>query len=144
MLGWILGGISSQEVLTFQPNVIDLETKLVKKDSEIADLKNQLRDAKDLKNVLEIMASKTGIPAPDTKGGYFYAIDNGFGVSSTSFSTHIKLPDTVLQYTDDILGGKVIKQEGNKCLVIAKDGTVKTGLTKAKVDKGYTYKLVRE
>lgn len=47
-------------------------------------------------------------------------------------------------YTDDILGGKVIKQEGTKCLIISKDGDVKTGLTKSKPDKGYKYKLVRE
>jgi hypothetical protein len=49
-----------------------------------------------------------------------------------------------LQYVDDILGGKVIKQDGTKCLVISKDGEVKTGLTKQKPDKNYNYKLVRE
>lgn len=109
-----------------------------------AELVHQLKEAKDFKELLKEIISKTGIPAPDTKGGYLYVVDNSFGVPNTSWNTEIVLPDTVLQYTDDILGGKVIKQEGNKCLVIAKDGTVKTGLTNAKVDKGYTYKLVRE
>jgi hypothetical protein len=65
-------------------------------------------------------------------------------VSFSTISSHYSLPDNVLQYIDDILGGKVIKQEGNKCLVIDKKGNVKTGLTKEKVDKGYEYKLVRE
>lgn len=56
----------------------------------------------------------------------------------------LNLPDDVLRYTEDILGGKVIKQEGNKCLIIEKDGSVKTGLTKQKVDNGYNYKLIRK
>lgn len=59
-------------------------------------------------------------------------------------SSSADFPDTVLQYTDDILGGRVIKQEGTKCIVIDKHGKVKTGLTKQNVDDGYTYKLVRE
>lgn len=54
------------------------------------------------------------------------------------------IPDDVLRYVDDILGGKVIKQEGTKCLVIDVNGNVKTGLTKQKRDPKYTYKLVRE
>ena len=49
----------------------------------------------------------------------------------------------MLQYTEDILGGKVIKQEGTKCIVIDKNGDVEIGLTKQKADKGYNYKLQR-
>lgn len=52
-------------------------------------------------------------------------------------------PDNVAQYVDDIvLGGKVIKQEGTKAIVIGLDGTVKEGLTKKKPRDGYTYVLV--
>jgi hypothetical protein len=82
--------------------------------------------------------------------GYYNSGDGNFLsriIGINGFNTvawdNITLPDTVLQYVDDILGGKVIKQEGTKCLVIDKDGNVKTGLTKQKADKGFSYKLVR-
>lgn len=109
-------------------------------------LSKELEEAKSLKGLLTEIVKRTGIPPIDTKtgSGYLYGTDFGLGYSSGAWHNQINLGDDVLQYTDDILGGKVIKQEGNKCLVIAKDGTVKTGLTKAKVDKGYSYKLVRE
>lgn len=54
------------------------------------------------------------------------------------------LPENVLVYVDDMLGGKVIKQEATKCIYIDKNGNIKTGLTKQKSDKGFSYKLIRE
>lgn len=54
------------------------------------------------------------------------------------------MPDNVLVYVDDLLGGKVIKQEGTKCIVIESDGSVKTGLTKEAPDKGFNYRLLRK
>ena len=98
--------------------------------AKIVKLEKELEQARDLKPILEKL----------------YPLNEIY----SSFSTvsrgryEINLPDTVLQYTEDILGGKVIKQEGTKCLVIGKDGNVKTGLTKQKADKNYNYKLVRE
>lgn len=99
--------------------------------AKIMKLEQELKEAKDLKLILEKLYPLYEIIGSDsvlsfTNGGY-----------------SLNLPDTVLQYTDDILGGKVIKQEGVKCLIVEKDGTVKTGLTKQKVDKGYSYKLIR-
>jgi len=94
-------------------------------------LEEELEKAKDLKSILEKMSSLT------VNGSNIWA-------DGATISTGFRLPDNVLVYVDDILGGKVIKQEGNKCLVVSKDGTVKTGLTKSKTDKGYSYKLVRE
>ena len=91
----------------------------------------QLKEAKDLKTILDRLSSLT-------------INGTGFTMSGGNWNTELVLPDTVLQYVDDILGGKVIKQEGTKCLVIGKDGTVETGLTKEKADKGYTYKLLRD
>ena len=87
--------------------------------------------AEDLKSVLEKFSSLT---------------INGMGwtVSGGSWSTAVELPADVLRYVDDILGGKVIKQEGIKCLVIDKNGDVKTGLTKQAADTKYSYKLVRQ
>jgi len=90
----------------------------------------ELKEARDLKTILDRFSSLT-------------INGMGFSMSAGSWETKLVLPDTVLQYTEDILGGKVIKQEGTKCLVIGKDGTVNTGLTKEKADKGYGYKLVR-
>lgn len=93
-------------------------------------LEKELAEAKNLKSILEKITSMT---------------INGLDFSATGgcFTSGYNLPDTVLQYTDDILGGKVIKQEGTKCLVIDKNGDVKIGLTKQKADKGYRYKLIR-
>ena len=111
------------------------------KDKSIVDLRDKYIEATNLKEVLKLLADKTGIPSP--KFGSELTCDYTNGVSWTGIHTQINLPDNVLQYVDDILGGKVIKQEGTKCLVIDKDGNVKTGLTKQKPDKNYSYKLVR-
>ncbi len=99
----------------------------------VAELKKELEEAKNLKLILEKLYPLYGFV-----NGSDCVFVNGSGGYSLNF------PDTVLQYTDDILGGKVIKQEGTKCLVISKEGNVKTGLTKHKADKEYSYKLVRE
>ena len=98
---------------------------------EVLSLREELKQAKDLSKILDKFSSLT----IDGKG---YASVNG------SWSTEVKLPDTVLQYEEDILGGRVIKQEGIKCLIVDKEGNVKTGLTKQDKDKGFNYKLVRE
>lgn len=91
-------------------------------------LTEELKEAKDLKSILLKMSSMT--------------ID-GKGWSVTGGGWETSLGDNVLIYVDDILGGKVIKQEGTKCLIVDKEGNTKTGLTKQKADKGYSYKLVR-
>lgn len=95
----------------------------------VAKLEQEIKEARDLKLILEKLYP-------------LYSM-NGSVVGMNGSSWNLNLPDTVLQYTEDILGGKVIKQEGTKCLVVDKDGNVKTGLTKQKSDKGYSYKLVR-
>lgn len=96
----------------------------------VAGLKKELEEARNLKLIIEKL-----YPLYSIEGSIF---------TSSNGSWSLNLPDDVLRYTDDILGGKVIKQEGTKCLMVDKDGNVKTGLTKQKADKGYNYKLVRE
>ncbi len=66
--------------------------------------------------------------------------------ASSGCSTTIKqeLSDNVAVYVDDLAGGKVIKQEANKCVKINKEGEIEEGYTKKKCDKGYSYKLIRE
>lgn len=100
-------------------------------------LEKQLSEAKDLKNILERVMPN---PLYAGKDGQILTYSSG----GTLIWEELILPDNVLQYTDDILGGKVIKQEGVKCLVVDKNGNVKSGITKQKADKGFTYKLVRE
>jgi hypothetical protein len=102
--------------------------------SQVVTLKKELAEAKDLKAILEklyplneFVSNCKSVLGSSVRGGY-----------------ELSLPDNVLVYVDDILGGKVIKQEGTKALIISKNGEVKTGLTKQKPDKGYSYKLVRE
>ena len=99
-------------------------------DNQRTSFLQELKEAKNLKTILEKISGTTinGI---------------GFSVSGGSWDT-IDLPDNVLVYVDDILGGNGLKLEGIKCLVIDRDGKVKTGLTKQKADKGYSYKLVRD
>lgn len=99
--------------------------------SQVVTLKKELAEAKDLKAILEKLYP-------------LYGIVNSESVLNVNGGYELNLPDNVLVYVDDILGGKVIKQEANKAIVISKNGEVKTGLTKQKVDKGFTYKLVRE
>lgn len=102
--------------------------------AKIVKLENELEQSMDLKNLLEKFGDNLGILL--ASGSYI--------MTASGNDWKLNLPDNVLVYEEDILGGKVIKQEGTKCLMVDKDGNVKTGLTKQKADKGYNYKLVRE
>jgi hypothetical protein len=97
-------------------SINDSQAKVIK-------LEQELKEARDLKSILEKL-----YPLHD--------FVNGIGSVNISGGYSLNLPDTVLQYTEDIL-------EGTKCIVIEADGTVKTGLTKQKRDTGFTYKLIR-
>jgi hypothetical protein len=120
----------------------DLLNQIEHKDKSIVDLRERLFSKEKTDEILKLLAEKTGIPMPKGDGNFLSSIIGINGFNTVAWD-NITLPDTVLQYVDDILGGKVIKQEGTKCLVIDKDGNVKTGLTKQKADKGFSYKLVR-
>ena len=93
------------------------------------DLSNKLDEARNLKAILEKLTPEGG-----------YVLVNNFWNTAIASG----LPDSIAHYVDDILGGHVIKQEGTKCLVVDKQGAVRSGLTKQKPDEGYNYKLIRE
>lgn len=112
----------------FKKDYKKLLNDLKNKDHEIESLKKDLSHARDLRAILEKL-----YPIKLFANGLVF-----------DGSCELRLPDNVLVYTEDLLGGKVIKQEGNKAIVIDKEGNVKTGLAKQKRDKGYAYKLVRE
>ncbi len=126
--GYLKSLIQDQEYIGSQPYKYQVETLK----EEVKKLKEELKQARNLNGILEKM----------TKVSFN---DSGL-LFSSSFSGFIddRLSDNVAIYVDDILGGKVIKQEGNKCFVIDKNGSLKEGLTKQKVDKGFSYKLIRE
>ncbi len=99
-------------------------------------LRKELKQAKDLSALLEKLTDKTS--------SIVYTNGGGWGTIVADATKAIYEDENIPRYAEDILGGKVIKQEGTKCIVINENGEVKTGLTKQKADKDYTYKLVRK
>lgn len=90
-------------------------------------LREKLEKAENLKDILSKISNIDGVIWGSAGGAFSY-----------------NLPSNVATYETDILGGQVIKQEATKCLIVDKEGSVKTGLTKQSPDKGFTYKLIRE
>lgn len=109
----------------------------------IKKLQSELKEAKDLKDVLKEITSRVGFPTKTNGDGLNFLVTSAGGYPSYA-SLECSMPDNVLVYVDDILGGKVIKQEGTRCIVIDKKGEIKIGLTKNPKDKGFEYKLIRE
>jgi len=93
----------------------------------------ELQEARDLTRVIQDL-TQLSMQSKTTLDGFKFVASGG----------ELRLPDNAPVYVDDLLGGKVIKQEGTKCIVIEKDGSVKTGLTKAGADKGFNYKLIQK
>lgn len=111
----------------------NLKKEINCKDIEINNLREELRQARDLSSILEKLVLD--------KNNHSVVYGPGFNISC---SGEISFTDDVAIYVPDILGGKVLKQEGIKCIKIDKDGNPKEGLTKQKPDKGFNYKLIRE
>lgn len=119
-----------QRLLHSKSTLIEILTKDLKNTSfdkqsyqnEISSLKLELARAKDLKSILSI---------------------NTAAIASYLVKTENKESNNNL-HVEDILGGIVLRSEANKCIIINKDAEVLIGLTKQKVDKNYSYKLIRE
>lgn len=99
-----------------------------------AQLTQELKEAKDLKEILQKMSSLT-------INGNTWGVTGGSWNISTA---KLELNDTIAQYVDDYFGGKVIKQEATKVIEITSDGKMVDGYTKQKPDDGYKYKLIRK
>ena len=100
----------------------------------VLDLEKELRQAKDLKAILEDINNRNSV------------VTTGEGLTITEglAGTSVTLDDSVAVYVKDMLGGKkVIKQEAVRCYKLSEDGSVEKGYTKKKADKGYNYKLIR-
>lgn len=107
----------------------NLKKDIQYKDIEINNLREELRQG----SILEKLVIN--------KNNHYTVYGHGLDMS---FSGEISLTDDVAIYVPDILGGKVLKQEGTKCIKIDNQGKVTEGLTKQKPDKGFNYKLIRE
>lgn len=101
---------------------------------QIKTLEKELQEAKNLSNILEKLADKTET----------FTVKGANWITTADAMKSVYADPNIPRYVDDILGGKVIEQEGTKCIVIEQSGKVKTGLTKDKADKDYTYKLIRK
>lgn len=107
-----------------------LDRTIARRDEYIEQLKAEMRDARDLKLVLERLAASSA------------SVSNCFTIGT--YGTEIRFPDTVAQYVPDVLGGHVIKQEATKAIVISGAGEVEIGFTRTAPDDGYSYKLIRK
>jgi hypothetical protein len=107
-----------------------LGKSIMEKDAHIERLKQDIREARDLKLVLEKLAAS----GASTSNCFTFG----------AYGAEIVFPDTVAQYVPDVLGGNVIKQEATKAIVISGAGNVEIGFTRTAPDEGYSYKLIRK
>jgi hypothetical protein len=110
-----------------------LRIELYCKQQCIYKLKEQLKEAKDLSDILcTITSSKNNLTG-----------NSSINVISFGDITRLSVSDDIPQYVEDIFDKdkKVIKQESNLGITIDKDGNVKTGRTRFACDKNRNYKL---
>ena len=101
---------------------------------QIKELYKKLDEKSDLKDILECLSDKIKL-----------SINGVDDINWWISWWWLSLGDDVAVYVDDLIdGGKVIKQEGNKAIIIDKEWNIKTGLTKKKTNKWYKYVLVRK
>lgn len=121
----------NEELKTLHTSAVQRSLELFKQVKELELKLEQAEKNTDLKEILHRLSS--------------IKINNlSFSDTCGTWETNLTLSNDVLVYVDDILGGKVIKQEGVACVVVSKDGNTRIGLTKQKPDKGFNYKLIRE
>lgn len=99
-------------------------------------LEDALKEAKDFKDLFNKVAIKFNdcIMVNDVNN-CFVSIENGF---------ELKLPENVPVYVEDMLGGKVIRQESIPVTKLDKKGKATYGYTKAEPTKGREYLLIQD
>lgn len=105
---------------------------------EIADLRRKNEYAMSLKEILMGVQEWQDTHNCTIKAG------NGVMMNYVDGQAYINLGDNVPVYVDDLFGGKVIKQEATKAIIIYDNGQVVEGVTKEAPDKGRKYKLVQK
>ena len=106
------------------------------KNEEIERLEKELKEAKDLKEILETLSL-------GNSNCITYSGSGGICLTMNGDHINFKLTDDIPQYVEDIFDSskKVIKQESNLGIQIDKEGNVTTGRTKLPCDKNRNYKL---
>ena len=122
------------EILGYQQQLSEARTAHQKDNERHA---VELREARDLKTVLETIGTKWGTLLTMTGLGSNITISNVGGTVTWN------LPESVAQFVPDHFGGQVIKQEATKVIEISPAGQITTGLTRRLPDEGYDYVLVR-
>jgi hypothetical protein len=105
----------------------------------IKQLTVELEKARSLKDILERVTKERLFKCDGMTIGSYNPLTDGN-------TLEIKLSDNVATLVPDELGKDIIiKQTSNRVVILDKEGKIKkSGYTKQKVDKGYSYKLVRE
>jgi len=117
--------------------VAEIEEKY---DKKIQDLKEQLKEAKDFKALIERLASPQKI---SSIGGF--TIAGSYDPLNSDNEIELKIADNIATLVNDELSSEIIvKQQSTKVVFLDKNGSIeKSGYTKQKPDKGYSYKLIR-
>lgn len=108
---------------------------------KIGDLEQELLEARNMKELLEKIVERTGVPVPEYAGNY--VITSGLtGITMSNITSCFT--DDIAQYVDDYFGGKVIKQEATPVTILDENGKATYGVTKKLPRKGEKYILVKD
>ncbi len=122
---------------------IEREETAVHYQSKIDRLTKELEEAKNFKALIERLASPINITSGSSGG--VLSFSGGYDPLSSNHEIQINVKDNVATLVNDELSKEIIvKQQSTKIVFLNKDGGIeKTGYTKQKPDKGFSYKLVR-
>jgi len=115
-----------------------LQVENVELRQKIEELSNKLEKAEDLKAIL--------LSFKEQQDNFIVSAGSGITLFDlhSSIQSEINtwaLDKNVAVYVDDLFGGKVIKQEAHKAILIKANGTVLEGLTKEPKTKVFSYTL---
>ena len=114
--------------------------KIVKEYQDALDVQKENINRKE--KFEEICEKLTDIVGKIDVRAYENIVSSGQGFATTvDLDVMAKLDDSVAQYVDDYFGGKVIKQEATKLIVIDEKGKATYHHTKKRPNKGKVYKL---
>jgi len=91
--------------------------------------------------LLAEIVKRTGIPQPESNDLYFSIKSGDIGWFNFA-NGGLSLPDNVAEYVDDYYGGKVIKQEATKVVILDENGNATYSQTKRKPKKGKKFIVV--
>lgn len=102
-------------------------------------MEEKLKEAQNFKALIERLATPVSFNFGSFEVGSYDPL-------SSNAEININIKDNVATLVNDELSKDlIIKQKSTKVIFMSKDGGIeKTGFTKQKPDKGYSYKLIRK